>query len=378
LAQTFHDQFDDVEVTLFHCEDRLCEPPFHGLRRPFSRLLNAFLARLGGSTLVYDMGVAEEIIARTREADILHLHNLHGYYLDYCKLLHAWKDRPVVWTLHDMWSLTGRCGFSFECDRWHNECHVCPHKHYYPKAWFDHARKEFKIKSYLYSCMSSLTIVSPSEWLSGLAMQRGFSRKKVHLVPNPVDTTKFRPVDKHAARNELNLPHDAFIALFVAADCGDPRKGYSDFAHAIRQAGCFGIAIGKQPPKPAEDILHTGSISDRSIINLYYCAADVFINPTYADNYPNTVLEALVNGTPVVGYDEGGIASQLITPYCALIDKGDIRRLRIHIERLIQNNGMNHKISNELSRKALNQWAPKTIANKYTTIYNKSTGLIDN
>ncbi len=371
LAQTFHDHFDDVDVTLYHCEHRERTPPFYGLKRPLSRPLNAFLARLGGSTCVWDMGVAGDIVDKTRNADVLHIHNLHGYYLDYPKLLHAWRDRPVVWTLHDMWSLTGRCGSSSECSSWRLGCPMCPYKKYYPKAWIDNAKREFQLKQYLYSIMNSLTIVTPSNWLSDLALQRGFSREYVHVVPNPVDTTKFGPIDKYKARKELNLPDNAYLALFVASDCGDRRKGYADFAHAVIKSGCLGLAVGKRPPQPAQGVLHTGSVSDQSAINLYYCASDVFIIPSYADNYPNTVIEALISGTPVIGYEEGGIPSQLDLPHCRIVAKGDRQALCDALVNLVAGDGKESSQSRELSEIAQRRWAPQTVADQYRNIYRK-------
>jgi glycosyltransferase involved in cell wall biosynthesis len=369
LVQALHDRFDDIAVTLYHCEDRLNAPPFCGLQHRLSRPLNALLARLGGSTWVWDMGVAQKIVAHTNDADILHIHNLHGYYLDYPTLLSAWSNRPVVWTMHDMWGLSGRCGFTFNCDRWHQGCYRCPHKDYYPKAWVDRAKKEFKTKSTLYSSMNRLTIAAPSKWLANLVIERGFPEERVRIVPNPVDSENICAIDKQTARKALDLPDDAFIALFVASDCGDPRKGYADFASAISQSNCCGVAVGKHPPRPATPIRHTGRISDPSVINRYYAAADVFIIPTYADNYPNTVIEALVSGTPVIGYAEGGIPSQLDLPHCHLVTKGDRRALVSALQKRVLNGGKDSDTASKLSDIAKRRWALDTAAANYRHLY---------
>jgi putative colanic acid biosynthesis glycosyltransferase WcaC len=373
LAQTLHNHFDDVQATLYHCEDQRRTPPFHGLKRPLSRPLNALLARLGGSTWVCDMGVAQDIIEKTREADLLHIHNLHGYYLNYPKLLQAWQDRPVVWTLHDMWGLTGRCGFSHLCVYWKKGCEYCPHKDYYPRSWIDRARHEFKIKTALFSGLNRLSIVSPSQWLADLAVERGFAQEKVHVIPNPVNTNSLRVIDKETARNTLNLPKKEFIALFVAADCGDSRKGYRDFAQIIKATRCMGIAVGKPPVTPETMIQHTGQISSRDLISQYYCAADVYIIPSYADNYPNTVIESLICGTPVIGYNEGGIPSQLDLPYCQLVKKGDLTSLVNSVGTLINGGGKNTEIRLDLNQKAVIRWAPITITEQYLVVFKQAT-----
>jgi glycosyltransferase involved in cell wall biosynthesis len=216
--------------------------------------------------------------------------------------------------------------------------------------------------------MIRLTIVTPSQWLADLAIERGFPEERVHIVPNPVDTANLYAIDKQTARSVLNLPDDVFIALFVASDCGDPRKGYTDFAYAVSQNRCCGVAVGKYPPSPAKEIRHTGRIYDPAVINKYYAAADVFMIPTYADNYPNTVIEALVSGTPVIGYAEGGIPAQLDLPHCRLVTKGD-RRALAGAMRKCADGSKDSAMAAELSGIAKRRWAPNTVAAVYRRLY---------
>lgn len=371
LTQTFYDRFDDVEAALYHCEDREQKPPFFGLKHLLSRPLNAILARLGGSTWVCDMGLAQTLIEKNRDADLLHIHNLHGYYLDYWRLLQAWQDRPVVWTLHDMWGLTGRCGFPMACQEWRRGCKRCRHKDYYPRAWFDRARHEFNAKSALFFGLNRLAIISPSQWLAGLAVERGFPPDSVHVIPNPLDIDRLEVIDKITARKRLNLPENAFIALFVAADCADGRKGYRDFAYAVQAAECVGIAVGKPPRNPEPTIRHTGPIDARAVLTRYYCAADVYIIPSYADNYPNTVIEALACGTPVIGYDEGGIPAQLDNPYCSIVPKNDKGKMADLLSLYSHRQKKSPLIEKRLAFSANTQWNPYSIAQTHMNLYKK-------
>lgn len=369
LVKTINSQSSGISATLFHCEDNLEVDHLVGLKRRGSRPINAGLARLGGSYAVCDLGVANELIERTKEADVLHVHNLHGYYLNFEKLLLAWKERPVVWTWHDMWGATGRCGFAFDCEGWKAGCKKCPSMETYPAAWIDRARSEFSKKGALYGQMKNLTIVSPSQWLADIAIERGFDPKKVTVIPNLVDIDRFKLIFKGEARAELNLDPEKFVVLFLASDCGDKRKGYDDFAQVTRNQPWQAIAVGKPPAEPADHILHVGVVKDQKMINRYYAAADVMVIPTYADNYPNTVIESLLSGTPVVGYNEGGVASQLDLDGCKVVEKGSVDGLINEMKSYIQSGGKTEALSCNLSGLAVNRWSPDRITDLYLDLY---------
>lgn len=369
LTESINESNHNIQAVLYHAEDSTITDNFHGLERPGARPLNALLARVGGSLCVADLGVADEIIRLSRNADVLHLHNLHGYYLNYPKLLATWQERPVIWTWHDMWGATGRCGFSGSCDRWQTGCFNCSDKAIYPAAWLDHASHEFRQRKNLFLKLSNLWIASPSDWLRDIAVASGFNPARIKTIPNPVDANKFRLIPKHAARQSLGLPENKFTALFVASDCGDSRKGYRDFAAAVADNENHAIAVGKQPQPASESIHHIGAIQDQKLINLYYAAADVMVIPSYSDNYPNTVIESMMSGTPVIGYAEGGIPSQLNVPFSKLVDKGDIKGLRNAIIEQRHSGGKTIAMSKTISTIAYQRWAPATAMSAYTDLY---------
>lgn len=369
LATAMNTHVDDVEVTFYHCENSERGKGTLGLKRPFSRYLNAALSRLGGSFAVLDCGVANRLIELTADADVLHVHNLHGYYLNFEKLLNAWCNRPIVWTWHDMWGATGRCGFCYECDLWRTGCLSCPSLDVYPRSIIDQARSEFIEKSKLFFSIDNLTIVSPSSWLGDIAVQRGFNKDRVKVIPNPVNADSYRMISKDEARDSLGLPADKFIPLFIASNCGDKRKGYADFANAVDEINWFPVAVGSPPSQLAGHILHAGTTSDASMLNAYYCAADVMVIPTYADNYPNTVVESLVCGTPVVGYDEGGVPSQLEDmDGCHIVEKGDQEALKAAV-RFAATAPLTLLEKEVLSQKAFSRWAQKKIVWEYVRVY---------
>ncbi len=357
-----------VSATLYHCENDINSDSYVGLKKYASRHVNAFFARLAGSSFVYDFHVADDIAKLTSGSDVIHLHNLHGYYLDYKRLLRQIGDRPLVWTWHDMWGATGRCGFSFECEGWQQGCMSCPNKSFYPAAWIDNAKYEYQLKTEIFLKLENLTIVSPSEWLADIAKKRGFHAGQVKVIPNPVDTAKFSVIDKEIARSKLNLDNK-FTVLFIASDCGEERKGYSDFAKMISNTGWSCIAIGKPPSKISADIRHVGRIFDQTMLNAYYAAADVMVIPSYADNYPNTVIESLVCGTPVFGYDEGGIPSQLNGSFGCVVPKGKWELIRSELYSYSLASGKNSDMANKLGIDAKNRWAVELVAKDYANLY---------
>jgi glycosyltransferase involved in cell wall biosynthesis len=369
LATSLLDLPEEINLTFFHCEDDVISPPFYGLKKFASRQINAGLARIGGSTLVFDFGVAEKFLELTKDADVLHIHNLHGYYLDWPKVLLAWKNRPVVWTWHDQWGATGRCGFSIDCNMWLSGCKKCPHLDYYPAAYLDNAAREYRVKTDIYNVMSRMTVVSPSSWLGNLALQRGIPANSVAVVPNPVDLNLYDLKDKLECRRQLGIAAEVFIPLFVAADCSDSRKGYRDFAKITEDMNVHALAVGKLPQQSAAHIEHAGEVRDQRRLSIFYGAADVLVLPSKADNYPNTVIESIVSGTPVIAYDIGGVGSQLDGSHCQLIPYGDIEAMKKSLEDSKSSGGKSPQIQSTLHSYAVKKWLPRKIAEQYYELY---------
>lgn len=369
LNREFNSSELPVKSTLFHCGHARKDTQSVGLRRIASRQINAGLFRSTGGRLSFDFGVSRTILNRASEFDIVHLHNLHGYYVDYKHLLLNLRDRPIVWTWHDMWGATGRCGFSFSCDGWKTGCNVCPHLDYYPSTWYDRASNEYREKSALFMDHPNLTIVSPSQWLSDIAIQRGYSRDSVLTIPNPVDLQLFTLLDKTKTRRDLGLDPEAFYLLFVAADCSDIRKGFEDFRRIVSELGVRGIAVGEPPRTACGGILHTGRLNNTKVLNQYYCAADAFVMTSLIDNYPNTVIEAQACGTPVFGYNVGGVPEQMPEFWPGTIKSQDPDELISSVRLWIENRASGDGLAGKLRDFAVTTWNPRKAAASYAEVY---------
>jgi len=248
--------------------------------------------------------------AEALNPDIIHLHNIHGYYL-HIPTLFGWlrgTGRPVVWTLHDCWTMTGHCSFfsTADCARWRTGCHDCPLRSQYPASLlFDRSEANYALKRRLFTSVPQLTLVSVSQWLDSVVAQSFMRDVPRCVIPNGIDLTTFRPCAPKA-------PGHSPLLLGVASQW-DSRKGLDTFmwlrtqlpAHwRIRLIGLRKAQI-RQLPDGIEGLLH---ISNAAELARHYSEATVFANPSLAEANNITKMEALACGTPVVTYAAGGAA----------------------------------------------------------------------
>lgn len=289
------------------------------LRRDFRHLVESGLNFSAFQNMYSATGRALRGHRLFREAPLIHLHNIHAHVrniFSVCLFQHL-RDRPVIWTLHDMWPLTGHCFYSFECERWLTGCGRCPHKDVYIRLLLDTTAPLFRLKRRLYR-HPRLTVVAPSRWLAGIASRSPlFEGRKVLCIPYGIDTAVFHPTDPLEARRQLNLPMDGLpLVLFIAYNLNDPRKGYRFFADAIstlKKDGidCRPVIIGRGeyfcPLKSDPLTLDLGLVTEPGRLALVYSASNLMVIPSTQDNLPNTAMESLACGAPVLCFRTGGL-----------------------------------------------------------------------
>ncbi|MBN1558249.1 MAG: glycosyltransferase [Lentisphaerae bacterium] len=280
-----------------------------------------------------------------READVIHLHNLHGGYLSYRLLPRLSRAAPLVWTLHDMWALTGHCAHGLDCVRWRAGCGRCPYPRLYPPIRRDATRWEWRLKRRLYR-RARITAVCPSLWLTGLAREALADCMPVRHVPHGVDTTRFRPADRGASRRALGLPADRKVVLFAAQDVDNPYKdapllyaALRALDPALRERSLLLVVGGGgrgAPPETHLPVRRLGAVRDEAVLAQAYAAADVVAHPTRADNQPLVVMEALACGVPVVATEVGGIPEMVRHGETGLLAApGDADGFRAGLEALL-------------------------------------------
>lgn len=282
----------------------------------------------------------EKLVERIKEInpDIIHLHNIHGYYLNYKVLFEylATIDTPVVWTLHDCWTMTGHCSHfdAIGCDKWKTGCYNCPLKREYPKSiLLDRSARNYALKRKLFSSLKNATIVPVSNWLGGIVKESYLGNYTINVINNGVDIDIFRPQEGTELRKKLDIGNRT--VLLGVATAWHNEKGLMEFVRLSEDPKYQVVMVGvpqnirKNLPK---EIIAIERTNNQQELAEYYSMADALVNPTYNDSFPTVNLEAMACGTPVATFRTGG-SPESVTPETGIVvDKGYIDDLVKAIE----------------------------------------------
>lgn len=283
--------------------------------------------------------------------DIIHLHNLHGYYINVEILFNylITSKKPVIWTLHDCWAYTGHCCHytRFECEKWKTQCYKCPLSNYYPQSLFiDNSFVNYRLKRELFTSVEDLTLVPVSDWLANELSHSFLKSKRIYPIHNGVDTNKFQYTDPSSLIEKHQLWGKKII-LGVANPWSD-LKGLKDFialsylAEEDHQIILIGLTENQIKDLP-KNIIGITRLSDPKDLAKYYSLADVFVNPSIAESFGLVTIEAMACGTPVVGYNVTA-TPELVKPGTGyIVKKGDIQSLFDKISLIFKNGKLNYQ-----------------------------------
>jgi glycosyltransferase involved in cell wall biosynthesis len=314
-------------------------------------------------------------------ADILHLHwtNFGFLSIDNLKQL-LQTQKPVVWTLHDMWTFTGGCHYAGDCDHFVNECGNC---------WMlrapnadDISHSGWLRKLEMYKAAGNIVFVTCSTWLAGVAKTTSLLKNfRIEAIPNPIDTAFFSPKDKITYREKWKIDLDQKIILFGAANILHPRKGIAYLVEALKQLktnypGLNDVEIVVFGKNKSFDVsalpykVHeTNMIDSQQEMAELYNLADVYVTPAIEDNLPNTVMEALACGTPVVAFNTGGLpdmVDHLKNGYLAEFKSAADFAAGINY---ILTSGQKNELSANARKKVLDNFTNEIVAEKYLSVY---------
>lgn len=312
----------------------------HGL---VTRLLDRHGLASNGATKDF-VKVIEEI-----NPDIIHIHNIHGYFLNY-KILFDYLSKAgkhVVWTVHDCWLYTGHCYYytAAGCNCWKTGCGHCPQMRQFPSSLFiDRSTKNYNDKAQAFCSMPKnlLTIVPVSDWMRNEMRESFFKDYSFRVIHNGIDTNIFKPCETECEIREKYGIGNRKIMLGVASIwCRE--KGWDDFISFSKRLkdNEIIVMVGVKPeqakdlPEGIIPIARTENV--RQLAELY-SAAEVFVNPTWQDNYPTVNLEAISCGTPVITYNTGGSIESITSATGIVIPQGDINAMRQAVSQ-IESNG---------------------------------------
>lgn len=299
-----------LDVALHGCKARLADASGFGSRRATERFI-AWVETYG--------------------PDIIHLHNIHGYYINVEVLFRYLKTsrKKVVWTLHDCWAFTGHSVYcdAVGCQKWKRGCGRCPQTAAYPKSLVDHSSRNWDRKRRLFTGVPGLELATPSVWLARLVGQSFLSGYRTSVIHNGVDTSQFYPLENDF-RRFYSL--EKKTVLLGVASSWNRQKGLLDFIRLSAmldsryQIVLVGVTKGQQKRLPKK-VLGIGPTNSTKELAMIYSAADLFLNLTYCDNYPSVNLEALACGTPVITYHTGGSPESVPVGMGQVVEKGDLQ-----------------------------------------------------
>ena len=314
------------------------------------------------------------------KADLLHLHwAVHGFFSieDLAKV-----NKPIVWTLHDSWAFTGGCHLPGDCTRYMDKCGMCPHLG--SQLQHDLTRLNWKRKARVWRDLE-LTIVTPSKWLAECARSSAlFANKRVEVIPNGIDTSVFKPIDKITSRQILGLPEDVQIILFGAMGANThENKGLHLMQDSLRELSLdqndkeylfvvFGAEQPHDKPEFGMKTRYMGTLTDDAALTVLYSSADVMVVPSKTENLPNTVMESMACGTPVVAFRIGGIPdliSHKVNGYLA--NPFDTSDLAKGIKWITNSDGDYEGISEKCRDKVLNEYAIEIISEQHKKLYSE-------
>ncbi len=311
---------------------------------------------------------------------IVHLHNLHGYYLNIQVLFEylAKQKIPIVWTLHDCWPITGHCSH-FEyigCEKWEKQCMNCSQKKQYPASFMaDESKRHHSLKRRLFSALQNLRIVTPSDWLKNILEKSYLQKFPVTTINNGIDITLFKPEQELSILKQYNLQNKRIIlgvpSQYSLQKCIDE---FIRLSHLL-QDNCLIVLIGltkRQLNTLPSNVLGIERTQNKEEMVAWYSRADVFVNTTLEDTFPTTNLEALACGTPVITYATGGSVESVSSNTGFIVPQNDIMALKDRVEDAIKQGKIFYR--NSCVKRVNDLYDSKKQYDKYVGLYNSILG----
>lgn len=305
--------------------------------------------------------------------DIIHLHNIHGYYLNIEVLFTYLRtlDIPIIWTLHDCWSFTGHCSHytAVNCNKWKSSCFLCPQKKQYPKSLFDNSKKNYKDKKGLFTGLKNLTLVTPSIWLAEEVKKSFLKEYPVKVIHNGIDLNVFKPIEDK--QNLISGTNKRKIILGVASVWND-RKGLRDFIELSKMLSddeeivLIGVTekIIETLPSNIKGIKRTESKEE---LAEWYSKALVYFNASIEETFGMTCAEAQACGTPVIAYNSTALPETISEKTGILVEPNNIEKVYDAIQEIKQKGKAYY--STECRKRAEHLFEEKNNFSEYIDLY---------
>ncbi len=350
-----------------------------GIKRRHLARTQRNLVRPQGASLFSDDRSANnaDVLGQIPPSDILNLHWVAGF-IDYREFFRKVPGRQrMVWTLHDMNPFTGGCHFDDGCGKFTEACGACPQLSSYDTEDLSAQIWSRKQKAFSSLNIDGIHLVAPSRWMQEEVKKSTLlSGFRCSAIPYGLDSDQFQPRDQAAARKLLGIPAASSVILFLADWAGEKRKGFDLLLEALKpfrnDRRVYLLAAGRELPihDLGAQFITTGYVTDEQQLSWVYSAADVFALPSLQDNFPNTALEAMACGTPVVGSAVGGIPEIVRegeTGY--LVPANDVVALRAAITSMLENKDAHARMSEACRREVVANYGLDVQARRYLELY---------
>ena len=383
--QLFHSSFPGITQHLLVGRGDREESRIKGYSMIYDGGLPWFCSRAYGKLAPYrryDPYATHRIISYVKEhgIDIVHLQNIHGNYMGILDVEAIAKHAKIIWTLHDMWAMTGHCAHAFECDGYRRQdCSNCPRKETYPSIRTDCGNAILQDKKRAFTG-KGITFVLPSKWLKERALESILAGEDLRVIENGSDTAGYGKYvgKKEELRQEYDIPKDRTVLLFAASNLNSQFRSFGhllDSLEYLEDRSAYTLIVLGNCDESVHfpegfDVRLMGYIKDQDVMAKLYALSDAYVSPSLADNFPCTTVESFAVGTPVIAFASGGLVEQLSEGRGILVPTGDVKSLAHAFETL---RTMTPDAYGEMSRrcltKAREEWDLQVMLSRYRDLY---------
>ena len=342
-------------------------------------LLHALGTRVSGLTGGFSPLTTRRLIEHLEHfmPDVVHLHDLHGYYINIQPLIEYLKAKriPTVWTFHCEFMYTGKCGHALDCENWKTECKNCPDLRGYPRSWFfDFTTRMFREKQALFADLERVHLVAPSEWLADRMRQSIVRDKPISVVHNGLDIATFYRRDTKELRSSLRLTNE-YVVLSVGSNLLSELKGgrwVLELAKRNRNADMVFVMVGveQMPKQIPRNVRMIPRILDQNLLAEYYSLADVLLLTSKKETFSMVSAESLACGTPVIGFDSGAPKEVALPGFGEFVTYSDLEALESLLLR-VKTGEVILKSSTECEQFSRARYSKDSMVKVYESIYRR-------
>ncbi|MDD6572460.1 MAG: glycosyltransferase [Thermoflexaceae bacterium] len=380
--QLFHG-FDNTDIQMHLLVGR-GDPSDSSYEIIYDKKIPYFFSRAYGKLAPYrkyDRYATKRIIDTVKKyhIDIVHLQNIHGNYMGIRDVAKISRHCRVIWTLHDMWALTGHCAHAFDCTKWiDGNCTGCPKPETYPSIRTDIAGRMLDTKKKSFSG-NRIVYVSPSRWLYDRFKESFLKDETIEVIHNGIDIHNFMPGDVILLREKYNIPQDKHVLLFAASNLNSQFRSFKHLLMALEllenKSGYCLVVLGNCDDQitfpPEFQVMQMGYVTDEKKMNELYALSDAYITPSLADNFPCTTLESFASGTPVIAFATGGLIEQIDPSTGWLVECGNPKALADAIQTAFTDEARLATMRENCRKKAEELYSEELMLEKYKALYQK-------